>query len=156
MDDANEPNAAAGDDRFPQRDDPLRDDPDPSELCDACGTVITDETDGIFALVPDSSALHAIDPGLDGRRVLIACSLDHLAELVDEYRHRPYAVDELWAGKVCRALEENGGSLSLPAIAAASRLSEAQVERGVDWHNARARDWQRHFGDPPGTEPREG
>ncbi|MFI9270947.1 hypothetical protein ACIGXM_09595 [Kitasatospora sp. NPDC052896] len=125
------------------------DDMDPDdlpELCDKCGTVIT-EDDELYALVPDSSALHEDDPRLDGKRVLTACSIDHLGDLVEEYRRRPYLDEEQWAGKVCRVLEEQDGEVSLETLALATGLSEQQVDRGVAWHNARARAWQERYGD---------
>ncbi|WP_354638800.1 hypothetical protein [Kitasatospora camelliae] len=115
------------------------------ELCDQCGSLI-DPGEELFALVPDSSALHAWDPDFDGKRVLTACSIDHLAELVDQYRRRPFVVEEQWAGKVCRALEQHGEPLNIDALAHASGLSADQVDRAVDWHNERARRWRKRFG----------
>ena len=82
--------------------------------------------------------------------MLTACTVDHLAEIVEQYRRRPFVPEEQWAGKVCRALEHNGGPLSLTELLEVSGLSEEQVDRGVDWHNARARELQRRFGGPTG------
>ena len=132
------------DEDFP--DEEPADEADLPELCDLCGTAITHEADELYALVPDSSAVHVSDPRADGKRVLTACSIDHLAELVDQYRNRPFQPAELWAGKVCRALEQSHGPVTLSELARAVELSEEQTQSGVDWHNARASEWQRRFG----------
>ncbi|MFB7668523.1 hypothetical protein ACFC1R_32145 [Kitasatospora sp. NPDC056138] len=125
-------------------------DPELPELCDECGTVL-DDGEELYALVPDSSALHAFDPDFDGKRVLTACSLDHLAELVEQYRRRPYVAEEQWAGKVCRALEHSGEALTLEALALASGLSKDQVGRAVKWQNESARLWYERYGDSAGS-----
>jgi len=51
------------------------------ELCDFCGAVVSDETE-LYAFVPDSSAIHAHDPTLDGQRLVSVCTEDHLRQLV--------------------------------------------------------------------------
>ncbi|MER6366371.1 hypothetical protein [Kitasatospora sp. NPDC001527] len=117
------------------------------DLCDHCGSVVLGE-DLLGALVPDSSAVHAIDPGLDGRRVVTACSAEHLAALVDVYRHRPFVDEEQWAAKVCRTLADYDEPVPLSLVAALSGLSEDQAQRGVDWHNERAREWRSRYGHP--------
>jgi hypothetical protein len=75
------------------------------ELCDLCGAVVGDETE-LYALVPDSSAIHAHDPKFDGKR-LVACTDEHLRQLVEQYHRRPFIDAELWAGKIYRAVEGN-------------------------------------------------
>ncbi|MFC5668362.1 hypothetical protein ACFP3U_36055 [Kitasatospora misakiensis] len=117
------------------------------DLCDHCGQVVLGE-ELLGALVPDSSAVHASDPALDGRRVITACSAEHLAALVDEYRGRPFVPEEQWAAKVCRALADYEEPVPLAVVAALSGLSEHQAQQGVDWHNARAREWRAQYGDP--------
>ncbi|MFF2350960.1 hypothetical protein ACFVVL_14375 [Kitasatospora sp. NPDC058115] len=117
------------------------------DLCDHCGRVLHDE-ELLGALVPDSSAVHAHDPGLDGRRVVTACSSDHLAALIAEYRNRPFVHEEQWAAKVCRTLADCDEPVPLGLVAALSGLSEHQAQRGVDWHNARAREWRARYGEP--------
>ncbi|WP_431682408.1 hypothetical protein [Kitasatospora sp. KL5] len=126
-----------------------RSDHDLPELCDVCGAVLADGEE-LYALVPDSSAVHAFEPDFDGKRVLTACGVDHLAEIVDQYRRRPFVPEEQWAGKICRALEQTGEPLTPEELAAISGLSQEQVDRGVDWHNARARALQRRWDGPAG------
>lgn len=58
-----------------------------------------------YAIVPDSSSIHAVDPRFDGKRMVVACTKEHLAALVKEYRQRPFADAELWAGEIARAIE---------------------------------------------------
>ncbi|MFF7457044.1 hypothetical protein [Kitasatospora sp. NPDC008115] len=116
------------------------------DLCDHCGQVVLD-VELLGALVPDSSAVHAFDPGLDGRRVVTACSPEHLAVLIDLYRNRPFVHEEQWAAKVCRTLAEYDEPVPLALVAALSGLSEHQAQCGVDWHNARAREWRARYGD---------
>ncbi|MFD8708468.1 hypothetical protein ACFV1W_38805 [Kitasatospora sp. NPDC059648] len=135
----------------PPADDPAPDDTEAFDLCDHCGQV-GDATDLLSALVPDSSALHPSDPELDGRRVLTACTVEHLAELVQQYRDRPFVPEEQWAGKVCRALAEQEEPVPLSLVAQMSGLSEQQAAQGVEWHNARAREWQARYGDATAAE----
>ncbi|MGW6918184.1 hypothetical protein ACWGB8_30875 [Kitasatospora sp. NPDC054939] len=132
----------------PPADDRFRD-VDAYDLCDECGEVVAGD-ELISALVADSSALHAGDPDLDGKRVVMACSVEHLAVLVEQYRRRPFVPEEQWAGKVCRALARYDEPVPLGIVAALSGLSEQQAQLGVDWHNARARAWQAEFGDGAG------
>ncbi|MFE3379490.1 hypothetical protein [Streptomyces anulatus] len=67
------------------------------ELCDLCGAVVTDST-GLYAVVPDSSSFHAVDPLLDGKRMVVGYSREHLADLVEQCKRRPFAPAELFAG----------------------------------------------------------
>ncbi|UQW99267.1 hypothetical protein [Streptomyces sp. RerS4] len=69
------------------------------ELCDLCGAVVAGSTE-LYAVVPESSAVHSVDPRLDGKRMVVGCSREHLAELVEQYKNRPFIDAELWAGKV--------------------------------------------------------
>ncbi|MEU8511039.1 hypothetical protein AB0C76_05545 [Kitasatospora sp. NPDC048722] len=121
--------------------------PETLDLCDLCGQAVPAD-DLLCALVPDSSALHVRDPDLDGKRALTACTVDHLADLIEQYRRRPFVLEEQWAGKVCRALAEYDEPVPLRTVAALSGLSEEQAEQGVEWHNARAREWRARYGDP--------
>ncbi|MFD0277240.1 hypothetical protein ACFVHB_25495 [Kitasatospora sp. NPDC127111] len=133
----------------PPAEDPFGDaaDGDAYDLCDQCGRIVADD-DLLSALVPDSSALSATDPSMDGKRVLTACSVDHLAALVEQYRLRPFVPEEQWAAKVCRALAACDEPVPLGLVAELSGLSEQQAEQGVEWHNARAREWRARYGSP--------
>ncbi|MEU6237990.1 hypothetical protein [Kitasatospora sp. NPDC047058] len=133
----------------PPAEDPFGDaaDADAYDMCDQCGQVVAD-IDLLSALVPDSSALSADDPAMDGKRVLTACSVDHLAALVEQYRLRPFVPEEQWAAKVCRTLAGHEEPVPLSVVAELSGLSEQQAQQGVDWHNARAREWKARYGSP--------
>lgn len=108
-----------------------------NELCDVCGTVITDESE-LYALVPDSSFIHAANPTMDGQRLIVACSQRHLDQLTRQYTARPFVDEELWIGKILRALDESRtGRLQPEQLTAATRLTIEQIERAAVWHNAR-------------------
>lgn len=76
---------------------------DQPDLCDVCGALVLDSSQW-HALVRDSSTVHAVDPTCDGQRKVIGYSLEHLAELIDQYTRRRFVDAELRAGKVARAL----------------------------------------------------
>ncbi|MEV7189664.1 hypothetical protein [Kitasatospora sp. NPDC093102] len=130
----------------PPTGDPAGDDAQALDLCDHCGRAVA-SADLLGAVVPDSSALHSTEPALDGKRVVLACSVDHLATLIEDYRHRPFVPEEQWAAKVCRTLARCDEPVPLSVVARLSGLSERQAADGVEWHNARAREWQRRYGD---------
>ncbi|MFG2915166.1 hypothetical protein ACGF0D_20070 [Kitasatospora sp. NPDC048298] len=129
----------------PPPEDPAAADADSLDLCDQCGRAVA-RTELLGALVPDSSALHSTEPELDGKRVVLACSAEHLTTLIADYRHRPFVPEEQWAAKVCRTLAECDEPLPLSVVARLSGLSERQAMEGVEWHNARAREWRRRYG----------
>ncbi|MFD3533048.1 hypothetical protein [Streptomyces sp. NPDC058664] len=101
--------------------------------CDLCGTFSTPGSE-IHALVADSSAVYGQDPLLDGRRILTACSLKHLAELRHHHRQRPFVDVELWAGKVALALKRHPEGLSTQQLAKTG-LAASQVEHGITWRH---------------------
>ncbi|GAA3048539.1 AsnC family protein [Streptomyces glomeratus] len=116
------------------------------ELCDFCGAVIPGGTVEWLALVRDSSAIHAVDPRLNGKRMLVGCSREHLARLVEQYKCRPFVAAELWAGKIMRALQRHPEGISEEDLAAETGLSAEQVQRAVMWHNIEARRWLEQYG----------
>lgn len=105
-----------------------------AEICDHCGAVVDDET-ALYSLAPDSSKVHPTNPRLDGKRLVVACSAEHLAKLHAEYDVRPWIDEELWAGKIHRALEAAGGELKPDRLSAATGLTAEQLQRAVAWHN---------------------
>ncbi|MFI0742454.1 hypothetical protein ACH4PU_30910 [Streptomyces sp. NPDC021100] len=121
-----------------------------AELCDLCGAVITDDSE-LYALVPDSSVIHSEDAKFDGKRFLTACSREHLAELVEQYKQRPFVEEELWAGKIGRAIEQHGGRVSAEELMAETGLDQSQIDRAVQWQNEEALRWRQRFGG--GDEP---
>ncbi|WP_127353760.1 hypothetical protein [Actinacidiphila soli] len=108
------------------------------ELCDSCAAVIYDGTE-VHAVVPDSSVIHATDAHQDGKRLLTACCAEHLAELQDEYRRRPFVAEEQWAGKVGRALDAHPTGISVDEMLEDTGLTSEQVDRGLAWNNDRLR-----------------
>jgi hypothetical protein len=65
-----------------------------AELCDLCGAVISVGSVN-YAFVPDSSAIYWHQPRMDGRRMVMACSVEHLDQLTEEYKRRPFVEAEL-------------------------------------------------------------
>lgn len=122
------------------------------ELCDLCGAVISDRTEA-YALVPDSSAVHARDPKLNGRRLITACSAEHLAALQEQYRQRPFVSEELWAGQIARALEHNPEGLSRERLSEETGLNPRQIERALAWKNQQYLRWREEFGGPGNAPP---
>ena len=122
-----------------------------SELCDLCGVVVSDGTE-VYALVWDSSAIHAVDPDLDGRRMIIACCDDHLTELIGQYKRRPFLRPELWAGQIARAMERHPEGLGDDDLIAETGLDPGQIEVGVMWHNLEFIRWHRRFGEGDGPQ----
>ncbi|SHL56983.1 hypothetical protein MOV08_20610 [Streptomyces yunnanensis] len=120
-------------------------------LCDLCGTVISDGTEW-YAVVPDSSSIHAVDAKFDGKRVVVGCTKEHLAELVEQYEHRPFVQSELWAGKIARAVEKHRGRISKEVLAGETGLTPEQIAEGVAWENLDYLRWRQQFGDD-GPEP---
>ncbi|MFE1775417.1 hypothetical protein [Streptomyces sp. NPDC059008] len=108
--------------------------PDPT-LCGLCGVQLTPATE-VFTLVPDSSAVHPYNADLDGMRRLGACSPDHLGELQQHYRQRPYIKEELWAGKIARALRLQP-DLDKEELSEVTDLNFLQIERSLTWESER-------------------
>jgi hypothetical protein len=108
--------------------------PDPT-LCDLCGEHLTPATQ-VFSLVPDSSTIHPYNADLDGMRRLAACSPAHLGELQQHYRQRPYIKEELWAGKIARALRLQP-DLDEEELAEVTDLNFLQIERSLTWESER-------------------
>ncbi|MGW5688994.1 hypothetical protein [Nonomuraea sp. NPDC003754] len=100
--------------------------------CMWCGTKVADGSE-LFSVAPDSSMVHASDPTWDGHRVLIACSPEHLAVLQEHYRRRPFVDEELWAGKLARALEGVDCTPPLAELTEATGLSLEQLQRCLAW-----------------------
>lgn len=102
-------------------------------LCDLCGMRLP-ATAQVYSLVPDSSFLHPYDPDLDGLRRLAACGPAHLKELQQQYRKRPFLKEELWAGKITRALR-NQPDLDAEELADVTGLNFIQIERSLTWES---------------------
>lgn len=93
--------------------------------CGWCGVPRSD-------LTPGTTMIHADDAGIAGHRVLTACNDQHLTALRDHYRRRPFVHEELWMGRLTRAMNSPGGhaaSASSTVQAAASASSGAKLDR---------------------------
>ncbi|MFF3516176.1 hypothetical protein [Streptomyces sp. NPDC002573] len=125
------------------------------DLCDVCGEVVLGRT--FYALVPDSSAVHPVDPRLDGTRLLVGCSRGHLAALVDQYEDQTFMPAELWAGKIARTLRQHPKGISEADLARETGLTRDQVRLGVIWQNTQAQCWleQRRRDEDDGPDTRQ-
>ncbi|GAA2698800.1 hypothetical protein [Nonomuraea recticatena] len=108
--------------------------PEGPQLCGWCGMAIHDGME-VHGMARDSSVTHASDPARDGQRFLTSCSREHLAALQEHYRHRPFVDEELWAGKMARALDRSE-ALTVEQLEEVTGLSREQIERCVAWLEA--------------------
>lgn len=106
------------------------------EWCGLCGASVVHGA-GVYAIVSDSSAIHAYDPELDGNRSLAACSAAHLGELQQQYRNRPFVNAELWAGKVARVMGRHPEGLKRERLITETGLNLLQIEAAENWHSQR-------------------
>jgi hypothetical protein len=113
-------------------------DQDPDRLfpdtCDVCGARLG-PAEGTIALVRDSSAVRSHAGGVDGQRLVLACTAEHGEVLRARYLQRPFAEEELWAGRIRRALGSAPG-LGPVELAARTGLSPEQIEQGQAWIDA--------------------
>ncbi|MGV9566026.1 hypothetical protein [Streptomyces sp. NPDC003480] len=92
------------------------------------------------ALIRDSSAI-LTESKYDGKRMLVGCSREHLDELVEQYKRRPFVDAELRAGKIARVLRQHPEGVSEEGLARESGLTHEQIQRGVMWQNTEAQRW---------------
>ncbi|MFK0238835.1 hypothetical protein [Streptomyces vinaceus] len=111
--------------------------------CDLCQLLVP-TGQAAYGQVRDSSFAHPVDPQQDGIRLVTACSVDHLAELQQLYRGRPFVNEELWAAKIDRAMAQHHFRLSNEELVKETGLNLLQLEAAAGW---RLRDR------PPGTDP---
>lgn len=116
------------------------------EICDWCGRTWRD---GVLALVLDSSAVYAHDPDKDGKRLIAACSAEHLAQLQEEYRQRPFVCEELWAWQIARALTSTAPGASTELITHLTGLTTTQINQAIAWHTQQLT----HVSNPTPDEP---
>jgi hypothetical protein len=126
-----------------------------ADLCDLCGTLVWDSTEW-NALVRDSSAVHPVDANFDGKRLVVGCSREHLAELVEQYKRRPFMYAELWAGKITRALRQHPKGISEEELARETGLSPDEIRHGVTWQNAELQRWLEQSDPERGSDPNRG
>ncbi|WP_320781514.1 hypothetical protein [Streptomyces sp. CRN 30] len=111
----------------------------PLELCDLCGAAFPAEA-AVSEYVPDSSSAHATRDRYDGLRLLTACREEHLEELRETYRRRPFVQEELWAAKITRALTAGPPALPLTQLARRTGLHAPDIRRAIEWHNRHRRE----------------
>ncbi|NEA53478.1 hypothetical protein G3I60_04725 [Streptomyces sp. SID13666] len=132
----------------------MRHDPSPpiphTDICDVFARRLTDGCR--LAVVRDSSAVHARDPARDGLRLIATCSPEHLTTLQDEYHQRPFIPEELWAGKILRALAQQPDGITGEALSAATGLDDLQIQRAGAWQQHHARRMQRSEHPPRSSE----
>ncbi|MGW2543152.1 hypothetical protein ACWC5I_20320 [Kitasatospora sp. NPDC001574] len=101
----------------------------------------------------DFSVVHSRDPGLDGRRMLTACSREHLDALVGWNEVRPFIEAELFAGKIARAMVGHPDDrISAEDLAEETGLAPVQIGLGVLWQNLGVLPWHERFGKGRGRE----
>lgn len=108
----------------------------PLELCDLCAAVFPVE-EAVRGHAPDSSSVHATCDWFDGLRRITACCEDHLRDLREEYRRRPFVEEELWAAKIHQVLTTGPPTLTLLQLACRTGLHEPEIRRAIAWHNNR-------------------
>lgn len=106
----------------------------PIELCDLCAATFP-AGEAVREYVPDSSSAHATRDWCDGLRLLTACREEHLEELREAYRRRPFVQEELWAAKISRALTAGPPALTLTQLACRTGLHAPEIRRAIAWHN---------------------
>ncbi|MFF3728393.1 hypothetical protein ACFYYM_39255 [Streptomyces erythrochromogenes] len=107
------------------------------EICEVCRQTIT-PGQGVRANIRDSSFAHPVDHHRDGMRRLHACTPDHLLELQQGYRGRPFTDEELWAAKIERVMMRYPQGTSLENLAIESGLSLFQLEAASRWRLRRS------------------
>ncbi|MER7960275.1 hypothetical protein [Streptomyces sp. NPDC096030] len=101
-------------------------------VCDLCRTNIAADQ-AVYGQVRDSSFAHPTDPQKDGMRRVTACSVDHLADLQQLYRERPFVKEELWEAKIDRAMQQHHFRLSNEQLVEATGLNLLQIEAAARW-----------------------
>ncbi|MEV6329254.1 hypothetical protein [Streptomyces sp. NPDC051909] len=64
---------------------------------------------------------------------MVACGVEHLAELQQLYRERPFVNEELWTAKIDRAIRQNPYGLNNEALAKETGLNLIQIEAAAAW-----------------------
>ncbi|MFD3849352.1 hypothetical protein ACFWVB_26095 [Streptomyces microflavus] len=106
----------------------------PMERCGLCGVLLPGESVP-NALVRDSSAFCAQDPARDGKRRVVACSPEHLTELIEMHARKPFMEAELWAGKIARVMDDDPRA-DVQALSESTGLTPSHVQRGLSWMRA--------------------
>ena len=89
---------------------------------------------------------------MDGKRMVVGCTQEHLRELVEQYKRRPFVDAELWVGKIDRVMQQHPEGISEEDLAEATGLDLGQIEAGVMWKNLEFLRWRRQFGETDGPD----
>jgi hypothetical protein len=85
-----------------------------------------------YAVLWDSSAIHPTDAGMDGRRLVVACGAEHVAEL--RAAARLWVDEEFWAGRLARAERGRPGRPeSAHVLARRAGITTEQMQRALAW-----------------------
>lgn len=113
-----------------------RADPHARDLC--CGVCHRPMVIGRaqYVVLRDSSVIDPEDPSMDGRRVLPACSSEHVEAL--RAAAPPWLDEQLWWGQLARAQRQThrGPPVPLPTLARQAGLSLEQAQRALAWRRA--------------------
>ncbi|MFC7344499.1 hypothetical protein [Saccharopolyspora griseoalba] len=121
----------------------MADEHDGAELCDWCGTVITDGSE-LYSFARDSSVIHSRNPRFDGHRFLTACGHEHMQQLIEQYHQRLFVEAELWAGKIERAIKQHPGQrIDDATLVELTGLTVDQIHQGIDYQNKQVREFWR-------------
>ena len=114
-------------------------DPDTCALC--CGLcqrpIIAGRAQ--YVVLRDSTVIHPEDPSMDGRRVVAACTSEHVDAL--QAAAPRWCDEQLWFGQLTRAQQRShsGSPLPLPTAARRAGLSIEQAQRALAWRRAEHR-----------------
>ncbi|MFF9058901.1 hypothetical protein ACF09K_09395 [Streptomyces sp. NPDC014882] len=123
--------------------------------CDECGTTLCVEPQrGSYphpVILPDSSAVGAHPSDMDGQRMATACSEACRRAIEERFLRRPFVPEELWAGKLKRALAASPEGMKPPELLERSGLTEAQMGAGFRWLAGRCRPPEGRESDEPAS-----
>lgn len=103
--------------------------------CDGCQEVLVavGAGDPYTDVLPDSSWIDPVDSDQDGRRPVTTCSRPCLDRVGARLASRPYATDELWAGKVFRAVMTRQRALGRAELELVTGLTTPQIRAAFTW-----------------------
>lgn len=79
-------------------------------------------------------------------RMVVGCTQEHLKELVEQYKRRPFVDAGPWAGKIGRAMQQHPDGIDEEDLARETGLSPEQIELAVLWQNLEFLRWREQFG----------
>ncbi|UYB40953.1 hypothetical protein SLV14_003633 [Streptomyces sp. Je 1-4] len=120
------------------------------DTCDQCGGLLQlglyEGDDPLLTVLPDSSAIYQDNPKRDGTVMVMVCSAECLQKIEEKFRQRPFVHEELWAGKIVRAIMEHPQGLSPRELDRETGLKPSQILAGLAWLEERRRGSKRSGG----------